>query len=126
MRLLRSAMALVFLAVLPVLADSFNASLLHDQLLSDNPGIKNQALSRLPLLTPDEQRQLVPTLVQALQSHDASAPRAAAALAVLGAAASDALPELVDALHIDEETVTSGVAQAIVKIGPAAVKPLQE
>src|SRR5580698_947192 len=124
-RILRLAGILILWAPRYIFADSFNESLLHDQLLSNDAGVENDALNRIPFLTPDQKRQLVPRLVQALQSHDAEAPRAAAALAVLGPAAAGALPELVDALHIDEEAVTSGVAQAIVKAGPAAVKPLQ-
>ena len=101
-------------------------SALSDHLLSPVAAIQTQALKDVSGLTDDQKKQLVPALTQALRQDSAMAERAAKALASLGPQAAPAIPQLVDALHFDEESTAKEIEAALIQAGPASIRPLEK
>lgn len=98
---------------------------LIDRLLSADPGVQTQALQETEGLSSSHKRLIVDELAQALRVNAVSAEKAARALAQLGTDAEPAIPDLIDALRYDEETVYAAVANALLKAGSGAIDPLR-
>ncbi|MFA5975562.1 MAG: HEAT repeat domain-containing protein [Elusimicrobiota bacterium] len=109
-----------------VLAASFNAAGWRERLLSGNSDTENQALSEIERLSLDERKQLALALAQPLNKDAVSARQAAGVLSRLGPAAEGVVFDLVEALRYDDPAVYPMVSEALIKIGPGAVKPLQK
>jgi HEAT repeat protein len=97
---------------------------LGGRLMSGDSVVRTAAVEELQKADPRVKRGAITTLRQALGSGPAQAEIAAQALAALGGYAESAVPELVEALRYDEESVFPPVKQALANSGAAAVRPL--
>ncbi len=102
-----------------------NAHPLSEGIMSRNSAEQAAAIQSLDTLTDAEKRDVVAGLRKALRKDAVSAEKAAQALKHLGSVAEPALPELVEALRYDEESVATAVGQALIAIGPSAISPLK-
>jgi len=76
-------------------------------------------------LSPEQTHVVIAGLIQSLHKDPTSAQQAALSLAKLGRSAEVAIPDLVDALHYDEDSVYTAISDALISIGPASLKTLR-
>jgi HEAT repeat protein len=99
---------------------------LSDQLLSSDPATQTAALQSFAKLDIRQKRELLPSLRSALKTNATMAERSARALSQMGGYSEPAIPELIQALAYDEESVFAPVRDALVNAGAASVPSLEK
>jgi HEAT repeat protein len=117
----------LFIAVLAWVVPAWacaDTAFLRDALMSSDPATASQAVAQIESLPPSERKGLVLNLITTLRKNESSAIAAARALGACGKDAEDAVPDLIEALRYDDAAVTTAVGDALIKIGPASIRPL--